>query len=234
MTANPSAKDIHSIFNRIAPVYDRLNDQLSLGSHRLWKKMAVRFAQPIQGEVWLDLCCGSGDIAGLLASKVAPTGKVFGVDFAESQLAIAQQKFPTHIQQYIQWQAGDALNLQFPEAFFDGVTIAYGLRNVVDGRQCLQEVYRVLKAGGRAVILDFHLPYDFLWQKFLELYLSNIVVPTAKQYGMEQEYAYIFPSLLRFPQGKDQERIARSCGFGSAIHYAIAGGMMGILVLTKN
>ncbi len=229
----PSADDINSIFNRIAPIYDRLNDSLSWGSHRIWKKMALRFAEPLPGEVWLDLCCGSGDMAGLLAQKVAPTGRVYGVDFAESQLAIAKGKFPAHIHKYIHWQLGDALNVPFATATFDGVTIAYGLRNVVDMRQCLQEVYRVLKAGGRAVILDFHLPYNFLWRQFQQFYLSNIVVPTAKIYGMEQEYAYIFPSLLRFPQGRAQEQLALSCGFHSATHYAIAGGMMGILLLTK-
>jgi demethylmenaquinone methyltransferase/2-methoxy-6-polyprenyl-1,4-benzoquinol methylase len=229
----PSAQDINSIFNRIAPIYDQLNDSLSLGSHRLWKKMALRFAEPSQGEVWLDLCCGSGDMAGLLAQKVAPTGRVIGVDFAESQLAIAKHKFPAHVQQYIQWQVGDALSLQFASASFDGVTIAYGLRNVVDMHQCLREMYRVLKQGGRAVVLDFHLPDNYLWRQFQEFYLRNIVVPTAKLYGMEQEYAYIFPSLLRFPQGRAQEQLALNCGFASAMHYAIAGGMMGILVLTK-
>ncbi len=228
----PSAQDIHAIFNRIAPYYDQLNDWLSLGSHRLWKKMAIGFVQPRQGEVWLDLCCGSGDMAGLLAQEVAPAGQVFAVDFAPAQLAIAQRKFPRH--KCIQWQLGDALNVPFAPATFDGVTIAYGLRNVVDVRQCLQEVHRVLKRGGRAAVLDFHRPYDLLWQKFQEFYLTHIVVPTAKLYGLAEEYAYIYPSVQRFPQGRAQEQLARDCGFHSATHYAIAGGMMGILVLRKD
>jgi ubiquinone/menaquinone biosynthesis methyltransferase len=229
-----SADYIRALFERIAPYYDQLNDWLSLGSHRLWKKMAVRLAQPKPGEVWLDLCCGSGDMAGLLALQVAPTGKVFGVDFAPAQLAIAQRRFPPHIQKYIHWQLGDALDVPFADASFDGVSIAYGLRNVVDMRQCLQEVYRVLKLQGRAVILDFHLPYDPLGRKFQEFYLTNIVVPIATLYGLAEEYGYLYPSLQRFPQGRVQEQIALSCGFRSATHYAIAGGMMGILVLTKD
>ncbi|MDY7015479.1 MAG: class I SAM-dependent methyltransferase, partial [Cyanobacteriota bacterium] len=87
----PSA-EIRALFDRIAPVYDRLNQDLSWGQHRIWKKMAVKWVQPQVGDVGLDLCCGSGDLAVLLARRVGQTGRVIGVDFAAQQLAIARDR----------------------------------------------------------------------------------------------------------------------------------------------
>ncbi|MFN3926489.1 MAG: bifunctional demethylmenaquinone methyltransferase/2-methoxy-6-polyprenyl-1,4-benzoquinol methylase UbiE [Pseudanabaenaceae cyanobacterium] len=221
---------LQNLFNRIAVVYDRLNDQLSLGNHRLWKKMAVKLAQPQVGQIWLDLCCGSGDIAGLLAKQVGTTGRVIGLDFAAQQLAIARQKFRDA---NICWQLGDALNLPFFDATFDGVIISYGLRNVDDINLCLREIYRVLKPNAKLVALDFHRPYNALMAHFQKFYLENIVVPTARKYQLAQEYAYILPSLEKFPQGKMQTALALQAGFQQAIHYPIAGEMMGVLIAVK-
>jgi demethylphylloquinol methyltransferase len=234
MTSN-SATNVRQIFDRIAPVYDDLNDWLSLGQHRIWKKMAVRWINPQPGQTVLDLCCGSGDLAIMLARRVAPSGQVFGVDFACAQLAIAAQKLATypHLQNCVVWQEGDALALQFADRTFDGATMSYGLRNVVDIPQCLTELHRVLKPGAIAAILDFHRPSDPLMTRFQQFYLDRIVVPAARQRGVTEEYEYIAPSLARFPIGKDQEKSAIAAGFTKATHYQIANGMMGILVLTK-
>jgi demethylmenaquinone methyltransferase/2-methoxy-6-polyprenyl-1,4-benzoquinol methylase len=224
------SSQVQDLFNRIAPVYDRLNDWLSLGSHRLWKKLAIQFAEVHAGETWLDLCCGSGDLAGLLAGRVGSSGQVIGVDFAVQQLTIARQRFPYA---NIQWRLGDALALDCGDGSLDGVMISYGLRNVMDISQCLGEVYRVLKPSGRMVVLDFHYPYSPAMKAFQQFYLENVVVPTARRFELEQEYAYIFPSLLKFPQGKTQEELARLVGFSRAVHYPIALEMMGILVAEK-
>ncbi len=223
--------EIDRLFNRIAPVYDRLNDQLSFGSHRVWKKIALNLAEPQLGETWLDVCCGTGDMTGLLAQRVGAKGQVYGLDFAQSLLDIARQKFSPDLP--IIWQYGSALDLPFPSASFDGCTIAYGLRNVVDIDRCLAEIYRVLKKNGTAVILDFHLPYDPLMRQLQEFYLNNVVVPIASQYNLRDEYAYILPSVRRFPQGRQQEQLGKKNGFICSYHHSIAGGMMGILVLQK-
>lgn len=233
MTSKSAA--VRQIFDRIAPVYDDLNDWLSLGQHRIWKKMAVRWINPQPGQTVLDLCCGSGDLAIMLARRVAPSGHVFGVDFACAQLEIAAQKLAAypHLQTCVTWQEGDALALQFTDRTFDGATMSYGLRNVVDIPQCFAELHRVLKPGAIAAILDFHRPSDRLMAKFQQFYLDKVVVPAAKLRGVTEEYEYIAPSLARFPIGKEQEKSAIAAGFSKATHYPIASGMMGILVLKK-
>jgi demethylphylloquinol methyltransferase len=229
------SESVRQIFDRIAPVYDDLNDWLSLGQHRIWKKMTVRWINPLPGQKLLDLCCGSGDLAIMLARRVAPSGQVFGVDFACAQLEIAAQKLAAYprLQNCVTWQEGDALALQFADRTFDGATMSYGLRNVVDIPQCLTELHRVLKPGAIAAILDFHRPSDALAKRFQQFYLDRVVVPAAKLRGVTEEYEYIAPSLARFPIGTEQENSAITAGFTKATHYQIANGMMGILVLTK-
>ena len=232
----PSEADVQQIFDRIAPVYDRFNDLLSLGQHRIWKKMALRWCEPKQGEKWLDLCCGSGDMTALLAKRVGPNGQAIGLDFSKELLAIASKKaknYAPSIQKTLTWQEGNVLSLPFAENSFDGATLAYGLRNVANIPQCLSELHRVLKNGARAAILDFHRPSDRLMQNFQDFYLDRVVVPLADRFNMTEEYAYIAPSLARFPIGSEQVKLAKAAGFKQATHYAIANGMMGILVLQK-
>ena len=231
--SQPAETDIQQIFDRIAPVYDRFNDLLSLGQHRIWKKMALRWCEPKQGETWLDLCCGSGDMTALLAKRVAPDGKAIGVDFSKQLLAIAATKYLPSIQKNITWQEANVLDLPFAESSFDGATLSYGLRNVANIPQCLSELRRVLKDGSKAAILDFHRPSDRLIQAFQDFYLDRVVVPLADRFAMTAEYAYIAPSLARFPIGVEQVKLAKAAGFSQATHHPIANGMMGILVLQK-
>ncbi|MGB7414848.1 MAG: bifunctional demethylmenaquinone methyltransferase/2-methoxy-6-polyprenyl-1,4-benzoquinol methylase UbiE [Thermosynechococcaceae cyanobacterium] len=231
MTA-PNAAEIQAIFNRIAPVYDDLNFWLSLGQQNIWKQMAVNWAQPQPGDRGLDICCGSGDLARLLARRIAPDGEMIGTDFSSELLAVAQKKSSVTLQSNIDWVQGDALHLPFVDASFDCATMGYGLRNVTNIPQCLQEIFRVLKPGARAAILDFHQPSTPLLQAFQAFYLQSVVVPVAERYGLTDEYAYIMPSLERFPNGEQQVKLSMDAGF-NAIHYPIAGGMMGVLVVTK-
>jgi ubiquinone/menaquinone biosynthesis methyltransferase len=231
---SPSASEIKAIFDRIAPVYDRLNNWLSLGQHRIWKLMTVKWSEPKEGDTALDVCCGSGDLALMLAKQVGVKGKVIGLDFASQQLAIARQR---QMLSYpflpIDWLEGDALQLPFKDNFFDCATMGYGLRNVTNIPLCLQQLHRVLKPGAKAAILDFHRPESAWMEIFQQWYLQNIVVPTARHFKMTEEYAYIAPSLERFPTGTEQVELASQAGFNSAIHYPLAGGTMGVLVLTK-
>ncbi|MDA0865974.1 MAG: bifunctional demethylmenaquinone methyltransferase/2-methoxy-6-polyprenyl-1,4-benzoquinol methylase UbiE [Cyanobacteria bacterium] len=232
--ALPSATAVRDLFDRIAPVYDTINAQLSGGLHRVWKRMAITWSQAQPGQTCLDLCCGSGDLALLLAERVGPTGQVYGLDFAVAQLAIAQQRAANHWPPLdIQWLEGDALDLPFAAATFDAATMGYGLRNLTDIPQGLRELHRVLKPGATAAILDFHQPQQPWMQGFQQWYLDQVVVPTATRHGLTAEYAYIAPSLERFPNGVKQVEIAHQVGFEQAIHYPVAGGLMGVLVVTR-
>lgn len=227
-----AADNIRTIFDRIAPVYDQLNTWLSLGQHKIWKQMAVKWSQARAGDTCLDICCGSGDLALLLAQRVGPTGQVVGLDFSCEQLAIARQRSQSR-NLPVEWLEGDALNLPFAANSFDAITMGYGLRNVTDISRSLQEILRVLKPGATAAILDFHRPSNPTVQAFQSWYLAAIVVPTARQFGLTEEYAYLAPSLERFPTGREQVKLASQVGFSTVTHYPIAGGTMGVLVITK-
>jgi demethylmenaquinone methyltransferase/2-methoxy-6-polyprenyl-1,4-benzoquinol methylase len=229
-----TADHIRSIFDRIAPVYDQLNNQLSFGQHRIWKQMTVKWSAAKPGDLCLDLCCGSGDLAQLLARRVAPGGKVVGVDFSPKQLQVARQRVQgTWLDPVIAWIEADALNLPFPDDYFHAATMGYGLRNVTDIPRCLRELHRVLQPGAKAAILDFHRPANPQYRAFQQWYLEAIVVPMARQFGLTEEYAYIAPSLDRFPTGQEQVSIASQVGFSAVTHYPIVGDTMGVLVVTK-
>lgn len=229
-----TADSVRDLFDRIAPVYDQLNHWLSLGQHQIWKKMTVKWSGAKPGDTCIDVCCGSGDLAQLLARQVGKTGQVFGVDFSTEQLAVARQRVRDRFLDLpIEWIEGDALNLPFPDNYFDAATMGYGLRNVIDISACLKELHRVLKPQARAAILDLHRPTNPLVRNFQQWYLDTVVVPMATQYGFQDEYAYIAPSLDRFPTGDEQVKLAHEVGFSGVTHYPIAGGTMGVLVVRK-
>ncbi|MEO0705122.1 MAG: bifunctional demethylmenaquinone methyltransferase/2-methoxy-6-polyprenyl-1,4-benzoquinol methylase UbiE [Cyanobacteria bacterium J06649_5] len=230
--AQPEADRIRQLFDRIAPKYDQLNQDLSFGLHRVWKQMAVRWSGATASMNCLDVCCGSGDLALLLARQVGKAGQVTGADFAVEQLAIAAQR-ERHLQDRLSWVEADALSLPFADESFEAATMAYGLRNLTDIPKGLSELHRVLKPGAKAAILDFHTPTNPLVSQFQQWYLETIVVPTAERFDLSEEYAYISPSVDRFPPGPQQARLATAAGFDHAVHYPIAGGMMGVLVATR-
>jgi demethylphylloquinol methyltransferase len=233
VSTTSTTEQIQTLFNRIAPVYDQLNDWLSLGQHRVWKQMTVKWSDPHPGATCLDVCCGSGDLARLLARQVGNTGQVFGVDFASAQLAIARQHTLESFQPInVHWVEGDALSLPFDDDQFDAVTMGYGLRNVADILGSLKELQRVLKPGKKAAILDFHRPQNVQLRSFQQWYLQMFVVSIAQHLSLHDEYAYISPSLDRFPTGPEQVELAVQAGFARAVHYPIAGGLMGVLVAT--
>jgi demethylmenaquinone methyltransferase/2-methoxy-6-polyprenyl-1,4-benzoquinol methylase len=228
-----SADRVQNIFNAIAPEYDRLNNWLSLGGHHIWKLMTVKWCEPQKGDRGLDLCCGSGDLAILLAKRIG-NGEVIGVDFSCQLLEVASQKQAKEIIPLpLTWMEADVLELPFSNNYFNCATMGYGLRNVIDIPRCLQELHRVLQPRAKAAILDFHRPKEASLRTFQQWYLDNIVVPMARNFGLTEEYAYISPSLERFPTGDKQVGLALEAGFSHAIHYPIANGMMGVLVVTK-
>ncbi|XP_044490490.1 2-phytyl-1,4-beta-naphthoquinone methyltransferase, chloroplastic [Mangifera indica] len=230
------ANERQVLFNRIAPVYDNLNDLLSLGQHRIWKRMAVSWSGAKSGDNVLDICCGSGDLTFLLSEKIGPHGKVMGLDFSKEQLSMAssqQMLFRKACYKNIEWVEGNALDLPFPNCFFDAITMGYGLRNVVDKCKALQEIFRVLKPGTTVSILDFNRstrPFTAMIQEWM---IDNVVVPVASGYGLAKEYEYLKSSIKEFLTGKELEELALEVGFSRAKHYEISGGLMGNLVATR-
>ncbi len=225
--------DVRQLFDQIAPSYDRLNDRLSLGLHRLWKRQAVAVLAPRPGQRLVDLCCGTGDLALLLAERVRPGGQVLGLDAAEAPLMLARRRAARRPWLALEWRLGDALATGLPQGWADGAVMAYGLRNLADPGAGLVELRRLLRPGGRAAVLDFNRPEDpaGLVARFQRLYLRQVVVPLARQAQLEAHYAYLEASLARFPTGPGQEQLARDAGFAQARHRPLAAGQMGLLEL---
>eukprot|EP01025_Chloroclados_australasicus_P026390 TRINITY_DN26202_c0_g2_i2.p4 TRINITY_DN26202_c0_g2~~TRINITY_DN26202_c0_g2_i2.p4 ORF type:complete len:283 (-),score=32.25 TRINITY_DN26202_c0_g2_i2:471-1319(-) len=228
-----------SLFNDISSVYDQFNDILSLGQHRVWKRMAVKWSGAKQGGRVIDVCCGTGDITFLLADVVGPSGKVVGLDFAQEMLLDAQQRYlkfsapRRKSKAQIEWVIGDALLLPFEANQFDAATIGYGLRNVSSIRGALKELYRVLRIGGKFASLDFNNSENQFVDQFQQLALERAVVPLAESFGLGEQYRYLRPSIKSFPTGKELEKVAGEAGFGNVKYYEIAGGLMGVLVGEK-
>ena len=126
------AEAVEQLFNDAAPTYDRLNDWLSFGLHRQWKRQMLLQLSPQRGERWLDLCCGTGDLALALGRRLRPGGQVIGVDAAAAPLAVAAGRSAREPWLPIVWRQGDALALDLPDASADGAVMAYGLRNLSD------------------------------------------------------------------------------------------------------
>ncbi|KAI9111830.1 hypothetical protein K1719_017520 [Acacia pycnantha] len=230
------AAERQALFNRIAPAYDYLNDLLSLGQHRIFKRMAVSWSGAKMGDRVLDVCCGSGDLTFLLSEKVGSNGQVTGIDFSKEQLLIASSRQNLRSKfcfSNIEWIEGDALDLPFTDGSFDAITMGYGLRNVVDRRKAMQELLRVLKAGSRVSILDFNKSDQFLTASAVEWFIDNVVVPVASGYGLSEEYRYLKSSIREFLTGKELEKLALEVGFSSARHYEINEGFMGCLVAKR-
>jgi demethylphylloquinol methyltransferase len=227
---------VRELFEQIAPRYDQLNDLLSLGLHRHWKRVMLARLAPRPGERFVDLCCGTGDLALLLAAALRPGGEVVGLDAAAAPLALACQRANAQPWLPVRWLQGDALATGLPAHAADGVSMAYGLRNLADPAAGLAELHRLLRPGGRAVVLDFNRPDPAdpqapRIQAFQRAYLQRIVVPVAGLAGLHEQYAYLEASLQRFPTGPEQERLARAAGFTSARHVPMALGTMGRLEL---
>ena len=224
------AQAVRQLFDEVAPHYDRLNDLLSLGLHRLWKREMVQRLAPVAGEQWLDLCCGTGDLALVLAERLRRGGAVLAVDAAAAPLLQARRRHKRCPWLPVEWLQADALAVPRAAASFDGAVMAYGLRNLPDPLAGLRELRRLLHRDGRAAVLDFNRSSGRV-AALQTMALRRVVVPVASQLGLKEQYAYLETSIAEFPSGPEQEHLAISAGFSWAQHRSIAGGLMGLLEL---
>ncbi len=227
-----NSREVEKMFNKVAPRYDLLNDLLSFGLHRIWKRRLLSLLKPFPGEKWIDLCCGTGDLSLSLSKNLKNKGSVLGIDFSSQQLTLAKKRALRKKIFSITWLNKDVLNNYLPSHSFDGVVMAYGLRNLSNPDEGIKEIHRLLKPGGRAGILDFNSDIQSSINLcFQKIYLRKFVVPIASIFGLKKEYLYLEDSLKTFPSGSIQKRIAINTGFAKVSYKLLAGGQMGILLL---
>lgn len=188
------ASQVQAMFDRIAGTYDTLNDWISMGFHKQWKREACRKLQLFPSAKALDVCTGTGDLIGYLLPLVGQSGQVEGLDFSANMLACAQQRFSN--QPNVSLTQGDALALPYPDNTFDGAIISFGLRNVTDIPKALSEMLRVIKPGGWMVNLDTSPTPKLPGMNF---YFSNIMPLIGGALAKDtQAYQYLSKSTRHF------------------------------------
>ncbi|MCL2179147.1 MAG: bifunctional demethylmenaquinone methyltransferase/2-methoxy-6-polyprenyl-1,4-benzoquinol methylase UbiE [Proteobacteria bacterium] len=195
------SESVRSMFSQIAPRYDLTNDVLSLGTHRYWRKKAVKLTRATPGNKVLDCATGTGDLALAFKRAVGPQGHVTGTDFCADMLNLAPAK-AAKAGLNVHFEVADATALPYPDDSFDIVSISFGIRNVDNPQRCLLEMARVLKHGGRALILEFGQPKGLFGGCF-RLY-SKCVIPFIGKCltGNRSAYEYLPKTSATFPSGK--------------------------------
>jgi demethylmenaquinone methyltransferase/2-methoxy-6-polyprenyl-1,4-benzoquinol methylase len=193
------AAKVNDLFAAIARRYDLINDLQSFGLHRLWKRRVIRLAQIKPGDLALDLCCGTGDLALALAQNGAVTT---GLDFSQPMLEVAAQR-QCHFRSQsssLKFIQGDAQQVPFPDGSFDILTVGYGLRNLTSWESGLDEMHRVARPGARLIVLDFGKPANALWRALYFAHLRCSVPLIGLLFcGNASAYAYILESLKHYP-----------------------------------
>lgn len=220
---------IARMFDRIAPTYDLLNRLLSAGIDQGWRRRAVRLLGAGPGERVLDACTGTGDLA--VALNEAGAGDVVGFDFAPEMIRRAREKAGEHVR----FQVADALDLPFEDGAFDAATVAFGVRNFEDLPRGLAELGRVLKPGGRLLVLEFSRPENPLVRSVYETY-ATLVLPLIGNLvsgGADNAYAYLPRSVRSFPAPARLAGLLEGAGFASVDVHPLTFGVATIHLAVK-
>lgn len=205
---------VHGVFSRVASKYDLMNDLMSVGIHRLWKDAMMDWLAPRPGQRLLDVAGGTGDIS-FRFLKRAPGAEAVVCDMTESMLVEGRKRAEAgNLADRLGWVVGDAMALPFEANTFDVYTISFGIRNVTRIQDALNEAYRVLRPGGRLMVLEFsQIPNDMM-QKAYDLYSFN-VIPVMGQIvaGDRDSYQYLVESIRKFPDQETFAGMIRKAGF---------------------
>jgi len=217
------------MFDRIARRYDRVNTVLSLGTDSGWRRRAARETGLRPGGSAVDVACGSGKLTAELAKIAGPAGRVVGVDFSPQMLEVARRAHPG-----LEFLEGDALNLQFDDASFDASTIAFGLRNLADPVRGMREMLRVVRPGGRAVVLEFVRPPRGPFGGAYRLYLRKALPALGGLLsGEPSAYRYLSDTVDAYRTPEELTGMAARAGWSDVLYRGLAMGTVGVLSGTQ-
>jgi len=227
-------RGIREMFDNIAPRYDLLNRLLSFGVDRYWRRFAVRQLQvPAHGRV-LDIATGTGDVALEVARQTPESVVIVGEDFTQGMLVRGSDKIAASpYRDRIHLVNAPCEALPHPQATFDGITIAFGIRNVVNRPLGLQEMVRVLRPGGRAVILEFTNPRNRVFRGVYHLYFRRILPSLGGLLSQRSAYQYLPDSVLEFPDQASFRSMMEEAGFTNVRNFDLTGGIVSVYVGDK-
>lgn len=220
------AGQVNRMFDRIATRYDLLNSVMTAGLHHRWRERAADRAALRPGDSALDVCCGTGDLALELASRVAPGGRVVGCDFSEPMLDLAREKAAGTAEVRFEW--ADALELPYDAERFDAVTVGFGVRNLSDLDRGLGEMTRVLRPGGRLVILEITQPTRPPLSTFFSLWFDRVVPLLGALTADPEAYSYLPESVRSFPSPHRLAEKMDAAGLAGIRWTILAGGIIAV------
>ncbi len=225
---------IQEMFGAIAPRYDFLNRLLSLGVDRRWRRFAVgQVKYGVPGSI-LDVATGTGDVALEVAARTPGAITIVGVDFCREMVELGREKVrKSPYADRITLEVAPCEAIPYPDGTFDSVTIAFGIRNVVDRLQGLKEMQRVLKPGGRAVILEFSTPRSPLFKSLYYFYFLKVLPAVGGLFSRYSAYKYLPDSVLEFPSREEFKGLMAAAGFGNTAHFDLTGGIATVYVGDK-
>ena len=232
----PQKEKIQQMFDGIAPDYDRLNHLMSLGVDRSWRRRALReIVTPERPQALLDIACGTGDFALAQARRMHADSRITGLDLSEGMLAVMREKVEkAGLAGRISCEQGDCEQMRFAEGSFDCATIAFGIRNFAHREAALVEILRVLKPGGRLVILELSVPENKLLRWAYNLYFLHFVPWIGGLVsGDKAAYKYLPASVQAFPGRREWTATMVRCGYANVRHRAFTFGLCRMYVGEK-
>jgi demethylmenaquinone methyltransferase/2-methoxy-6-polyprenyl-1,4-benzoquinol methylase len=226
-------EEVAEMFNNISGRYDFLNHFLSVGIDKIWRKKAIRELKELNPERILDIATGTGDFA-IAALKLKPK-EVVGVDISSGMLDVGKEKMKRKgVDNIVRMELGDSEDLPFDTGYFDGITVGFGVRNFENLEKGLGEMLRVLRPGGKAVILEFSKPKSFPVKQLFGFYSKRMIPFFGRLISKDKRaYTYLPESVEAFPEGKDFEAILKKVGYAAIHSRKVSGGIATIYTGTK-
>ena len=226
-------EEVAEMFNNISAKYDFLNHFLSLGIDKLWRKKAVKMLRSVNPTRILDIATGTGDFA--LESLVLKPTQIVGLDISSGMLEHGRVKMKKKgVDHIITMQQGDSEDIPYEDNYFDGLTVGFGVRNFENLEKGLGEMLRVVRPGGKLIILEFSKPKKFPIKQLFAFYSNNIIPILGKSISKDSNaYTYLPESVAAFPEGKDFENILAKVGYKDISSTLVSGGIATIYAGTK-